>query len=53
MDDGREVETTFEESENGIKVTQTFDKENINSEELQRQGWQYILDGFKNYTENL
>jgi len=33
----------------GIRVTQSFDPENENSEEMQRDGWQAILDNFKKY----
>lgn len=53
MSDGRHVKTMFEETPSGVKVTQTFDPENENSEELQRTGWQAILDNFKNYVESL
>jgi uncharacterized protein YndB with AHSA1/START domain len=35
----------------GVKITQTFDPENENSEEKQRSGWQAILDNFKKYVE--
>jgi uncharacterized protein YndB with AHSA1/START domain len=34
-------------------ITQTFDPENQNSEELQKQGWQSILNNFKRYVESL
>jgi hypothetical protein len=33
------------------EVTVTFDPETENSIDLQRQGWQAILDNFKKYTE--
>jgi uncharacterized protein YndB with AHSA1/START domain len=49
----RHVKTVFEQTPEGVKVTQTFDPENINSEEFQKAGWQSILDNFKSYTENL
>jgi hypothetical protein len=32
----------------GVKVIETFDPENENPEEMQRSGWQAILDNFKN-----
>jgi uncharacterized protein YndB with AHSA1/START domain len=51
MDDGRKVVVTFEATDEGIRVMETFDPENINSEELQRQGWQGILDNFKAHVE--
>ena len=34
------------------EVVTTFDPENENPVELQRDGWQAILNNFKNYTEN-
>lgn len=52
MDDGRKVKVEFIETPEGVKVTETFDPENENPEELQRSGWQAILNNFKKYTEN-
>ncbi len=52
LGDGRKVTTTFEPTGNATKVTTTFEAENQNSIELQRTGWQAILDNFKKYTEN-
>lgn len=52
MSDGRIVITSFETSADGaVKVMQEFEMEGENSEELQRNGWQAILDNFKKYTE--
>ncbi|MFD2163530.1 SRPBCC family protein [Paradesertivirga mongoliensis] len=51
MGDGRHVSVTFEQQGNQTKVVETFDAENQNSEEMQRSGWQAILDNFKKYTE--
>jgi uncharacterized protein YndB with AHSA1/START domain len=53
MGDGRRVKINFEEVGDATKVIQTFDMEPINSEELQRTGWQAILDNFKRYVESL
>lgn len=50
-EDKRHVKTVFEEVQEGVRVVQTFDPENENSEEMQRAGWQSILDNFKKYTE--
>jgi uncharacterized protein YndB with AHSA1/START domain len=50
--DGRLWNTTFEEVEGGVKVTEEFDPENQNPEDMQRAGWQMILDRFKNYVES-
>jgi uncharacterized protein YndB with AHSA1/START domain len=49
--DGRKVQITFIGQENETKIIETFDAENTNSVELQRNGWQSILDNFKRYTE--
>ncbi len=51
LEDGRTVEISFEEKDNQILVTETFDAEDQNSEEMQKEGWQAILNNFKNYTE--
>ena len=53
MSDGRHVKVEFSETPEGIKVVETFDPENENSEELQRSGWQSILDNFKKYVESI
>ncbi len=52
-DDKRHVKIEFAKTPEGVKVTETFDPENENSEEMQRSGWQSILDNFKKYTERL
>lgn len=51
IDDGRKVKLTFSEAGNKTKITETFDPESINSPEMQRDGWQAILNNFKAYTE--
>jgi uncharacterized protein YndB with AHSA1/START domain len=51
MEDGRKVVVTFEKEEDGIHITEVFDPETINSEELQRSGWQGILNNFKAHIE--
>lgn len=52
MGDGRQATTTFENQNGKTKVTTVFDAENQNPVELQKGGWQAILDNFKKYTEN-
>ncbi len=52
IEDGRVVIVVFEELENGFEVREYFEPESVNSEELQYQGWQAILDNFKKYVEN-
>lgn len=51
MDDGRHVSVIVETVPEGIKVTETFDPENTYSRDFQQQGWQAILDNFKQYAE--
>ena len=53
MEDGRKVKITFEETPEGVNVIESFDPESENSEEMQRAGWQSILDNFKKYTDAL
>jgi uncharacterized protein YndB with AHSA1/START domain len=52
MEDGRRVRVEFKAVPGGIKVNETFDPENQNSPEMQRAGWQAILDNFRKYTES-
>ncbi|WP_433765393.1 SRPBCC family protein [Flavobacterium ginsenosidimutans] len=52
MGDGRKTEITFEETPEGVEIIESFDPESQNPEEMQRAGWQAILDNFKNYVEN-
>ena len=49
--DGRKVKISFEETQNGVEISESFEPENMNSEELQRQGWQSIIDNFKKHAE--
>ena len=51
MSDGRTVSITFNEQGGATHVTETFDPESENSPEMQRSGWQAILDNFKKYAE--
>ena len=51
MADDRKVETTFESNGDTTKIVQSFDPENENPEEMQRGGWQAILDNFKKHVE--
>lgn len=51
MSDGRKVSVSFEASENRTRVAETFDTESSNPAEVQRQGWQAILDNFRRYVE--
>ncbi|MFO7526557.1 MAG: SRPBCC family protein [Ignavibacteriaceae bacterium] len=51
MADGRQASTEFENHNGKIKVTTIFDAENDNPIDMQRAGWQAILDNFKKYVE--
>lgn len=51
--DGRKVSILFASEGNRTKVTETFETESTHSVEMQRGGWQAILDNFKKYTETL
>lgn len=48
---GRLATVEFKETNGQTGVTVTFDPETENSIELQRNGWQAILDNFKKYME--
>ena len=51
LGDGRKVKITFTAKGNKTKVVESFEAEETNSVEIQRGGWQAILDNFKKYTE--
>jgi uncharacterized protein YndB with AHSA1/START domain len=51
MSDGREIKVEFVERPDGIVVKETFDAETENPPELQRTGWQAILDNFRGHVE--
>jgi uncharacterized protein YndB with AHSA1/START domain len=53
MGDGRKVKVIFAADGNTTKITETFDPETTNPIEMQKGGWQAILDNFKKYTEAL
>lgn len=51
MSDGRKAKVQFAANENETKITETFDPETENPLDMQRDGWQAILNNFKKYTE--
>ncbi|QDH80820.1 polyketide cyclase [Echinicola soli] len=51
LDDGREVEVVFTPEGEGTVIKETFDPEQTNPIEMQKGGWQAILDNFKKYVE--
>jgi uncharacterized protein YndB with AHSA1/START domain len=51
ISDGRKVTLNFEQQDQSNLVTIRFEPETENTEELQQQGWQAILNNFKSYAE--
>ena len=51
LGDGRKVAVHFTPNGNETKLSETFEAENTNSIEMQRSGWQAILNNFKKYVE--
>ena len=51
MSDGRQVSVEFIPRDGGVLVRETFDAESENSPEMQRDGWQAILDNFARHVE--
>lgn len=52
MDDGRHVRVEFAQLPEGVRVTETFEPETENTEDVQKSGWQAILDNFREYAES-
>lgn len=52
LDDGRKVTVSFAVNGTETTISETFEAESENSVELQRGGWQAILNNFKKYVEN-
>jgi uncharacterized protein YndB with AHSA1/START domain len=51
MSDDRSVSVDFKSNGDETKITETFDAEETHSIEMQREGWQAILNNFKKYVE--
>ncbi|MBI3259014.1 MAG: SRPBCC family protein [Ignavibacteriae bacterium] len=51
MGDSRKVDITFSTHGNRTHIVETFEAESTNPIEMQRDGWQAILNNFKKYTE--
>jgi uncharacterized protein YndB with AHSA1/START domain len=51
MSDGRKVRVDFVEQNGEVLVKETFEAESDNPPEMQRQGWQAILDNFARHVE--
>ena len=50
--DGRKVKVEFKEKGNSTEIIEIFEAEQQNSIEMQREGWQAILNNFKKYVES-
>lgn len=53
LDDDRKVQLTFTDQGHETHIIETFEAESENAIEMQRGGWQAILDNFKRYAESL
>jgi uncharacterized protein YndB with AHSA1/START domain len=53
MADGRTVHLVLHDKGNATEVSITFEAENQKPVELQREGWQAILNNYKKYTESV
>jgi len=51
LGDGRQATVRFKENGNTTDVTVSFDPEDQNPVDFQKQGWQAILDNYAKYTE--
>lgn len=50
--DGRKVKISFTNEGGKTKVVEEFEAESVNPIDMQRGGWQAILNNFKKYTES-
>ena len=51
LGDGRHVDVRFLPDADRVRVVEEFEAESENTTELQRKGWQAILDNFKRHVE--
>ena len=52
-EENRVVNVTLTQTPEGVLVEETFDPETENPIEMQREGWQAILNSFKQYVESI
>jgi uncharacterized protein YndB with AHSA1/START domain len=50
--DGRSVEVEFIENDGKTVVVETFEAESVHPMEMQKEGWQSILNNFRKYVES-
>lgn len=53
LEDNRKVAIEFEEKDGKVILSESFEAEGTNADEMQRAGWQAILENFKTYTESI
>ncbi|MGP6147639.1 SRPBCC family protein [Jeotgalibaca sp. A122] len=53
MPDNRQVEIRFSEEDGKVKIEEWFDAEDENPVEMQKAGWQAIMDSYTHYTESI
>jgi uncharacterized protein YndB with AHSA1/START domain len=51
LSDGRKVEVDFKKQDDSTVITEVFEAEKDNPADMQRDGWQAILENFKKYAE--
>lgn len=52
LGDGRKVDLIFQQEDDNTHITEKFEPESEHSAEMQKTGWQAILNNFKSYVEN-
>ncbi len=53
MEDGRTAKINFTITGKSVKIVETFEAETENIPEMQRAGWQMILNNFKKHVETI
>nr|WP_300004051.1 SRPBCC domain-containing protein [Tissierella sp.] len=53
LEDTRRVDVKFIENGDIVRVTEDFEAESNATKDIEKSGWQSILDNFKTYVENL
>ena len=52
LDDGRKVSIKFNSLGDATEIVESFEPEATNTMEMQKTGWQMILDNFRKFVEN-
>lgn len=51
IEDGRKVSVLFEQKGDKVIITESFEAEDINSRDMQYEGWKAIMENFRKYVE--